>query len=90
MELKEYLEKYALQYLERKKELDDEEYRATIKEVRENLSVLSESRKKEKKIICDRIRNNEKSKKSAWRNVYDYFSAQRNKLSNLEQERNNI
>lgn len=90
LELKEYLEKYALQYLERKKELDDEEYRATIKEVRENLSVLSESRKKEKKIICDRIRNNEKSKKSAWRNVYDYFSAQRNKLSNLEQERNNI
>ena len=39
-----------------------------------------QARKKEEQLIKDRIRNAQNSKKSAWKQVYDYFSAQRNRF----------
>lgn len=87
-ELKEYLERYATEYLEKKKRMDKEEYTTIMREVKNILQEEHDSKTKEKKKILDRVRRSHNARKSAWEQVYDCFSAQRNQLSSMESELN--
>ena len=90
LELKEYLENYAKKYLEKKITIDEKEYVLIIKEVKEILKIVHYDKVKQKGKIINAVKSNQKSRKSAWNQVYDYFFAQRNKLSNLQDEIKNI
>lgn len=89
-ELKEYLEGYAQDYLKRKKKIDNEEYTALIQEIKTILQNECDNRKNEVQKIYYRVCNNHKSRKSAWKQVYDYFSMKRRQLTDLETELNDI
>lgn len=90
IELKEYLERYAVEYLEKKKEIDGEEYIALIQEVEDLLFAAYADKEKQKQKIMNRVRNDQNSRKNAWKQVFDYFSVQREKLLSLERELKNI
>ena len=90
LELKEYLEKYATEYQEKKKSIDEEEYLSLIKDVKTKLKAVYDEKDKQKKKIIEKVKNNQNSRKSAWKQVYDYFSAQRTKLTSLQKELKNI
>lgn len=84
--LKEYLEASAASYLEMKRDVDQREFAALLGEIRAILCEQRDGRKKEKKAILRKVRDQHKSRKSAWNVVYDYFSAQRKRLADLESE----
>lgn len=84
--LKEYLEASAASYLEMKRDVDQREFAALMGEIRAILCEQRDGRKKEKKAILRKVRDQHKSRKSAWNVVYDYFSAQRKRLADLESE----
>lgn len=84
--LKEYLEASAASYLEMKRDVDQREFAALLGEIRAILCEQRDSREKEKKAILRKVRDQHKSRKSAWNVVYDYFSAQRKRLADLESE----
>lgn len=84
--LKEYLEASAASYLEMKRDVDQREFAALMGEIRAILCEQRDSREKEKKAILKKARDRHKSRKSAWNVVYDYFSAQRKRLADLESE----
>lgn len=84
--LKEYLEASAASYLEMKRDVDQREFAALLGEIRAILCEQRDSREKEKKAILKKARDRHKSRKSAWNVVYDYFSAQRKRLADLESE----
>ena len=84
--LKEYLEAFAASYLEMKRDVDQREFAALLGEIRAILCEQRDGRKKEKKAILRKVRDQHKSRKSAWNVVYDYFSAQRKRLADLESE----
>ncbi len=84
--LKEYLEASAASYLEMKRDVDQREFAALMGEIRAILCEKRDSREKEKKAILKKARDRHKSRKSAWNVVYDYFSAQRKRLADLESE----
>lgn len=84
--LKEYLEASAASYLEMKRDVDQREFAALLGEIRAILCEQRDGRKKEKKAILRKVRDRHKSRKSAWNVVYDYFSAQRKRLADLESE----
>ncbi len=84
--LKEYLEASAASYLEMKRDVDQREFAALMGEIRAILCEQRDSREKEKKAILKKACDRHKSRKSAWNVVYDYFSAQRKRLADLESE----
>ncbi len=84
--LKGYLEASAASYLEMKRDVDQREFAALLGEIRAILCEQRDGRKKEKKAILRKVRDQHKSRKSAWNVVYDYFSAQRKRLADLESE----
>ena len=84
--LKEYLEASAASYLEMKRDVDQREFAALMGEIRAILCEKRDSREKENKAILKKARDRHKSRKSAWNVVYDYFSAQRKRLADLESE----
>lgn len=84
--LKEYLEASSASYLEMKRDVDQREFAALLGEIRAILCEQRDGRKKEKKAILRKVRDQHKSRKSAWNVVYDYFSAQRKRLADLESE----
>lgn len=90
LELKEYVENYATEYLEKKKTIDEEEYLSLIEEIKSKLEAAYDEKARQKKKIIEKVKNNHKSRKTAWNQVYDYFSAQRTKLKSLQNELENI
>ena len=84
--LKEYLEASGASYREMKRDVDQREFAALMGEIRAILCEQRDGRKKEKKAILRKARDRHKSRKSAWNVVYDYFSAQRKRLADLESE----
>lgn len=90
LELKDYLEKYASEYIEKKKAIDREDYEVVMNQAKKALLSSRDSKMNETQKIYERIRNNQKSKKSAWTQIYNYFATQRNRLTNLENEMRNI
>lgn len=90
VELRKYLEKYADEYIHNKQFNDDQEFLSTMSKVKEILETEQQKKEQEKQKIYTRNQNNVKSKKSAWKTVYDYFSLKRDKLTDLERELSNI
>lgn len=88
--LKEYLESSAAAYLEMKQDEDQRELAALTKEIRSILCEQRDERKREKREILKKARKRHQSRRSAWNVVYDYFSAQRKRLTDLEKERERI
>lgn len=90
LELKNYLNKYFEKYLEKKYSIDKTELVSLIEEFNDILK----KEKKEKEIeivkIKNRVKNEYKPRRSAWRNVFDYFSINRQQLSLLEDDLKNI
>lgn len=89
-ELKSFLEEYALSYLKKKQELDAKEQYALLKEIRGILQDTRVSKTREMQIRSDNVRSGYRSKMNAWKHVYDFFSSQRHKLTDLERELRNI
>lgn len=89
-ELKNYIEKYAAEYLEKKKAINNEEYETIIKEIKTILKNERDKKMKETQKIFNRVRESQNSRKSAWKQVYEYFLMQRQKLTDLESELRNI
>ncbi|MCI5726961.1 MAG: 50S ribosome-binding GTPase [Clostridium sp.] len=88
--LKEYLEYYATEYLKKKQSIDEEEYVSLLKEISNELQDIYQEKDRQKEEIIENVKNKQKSRKNAWKQVYDYFSAQRTKLTNLQNELRNI
>lgn len=90
LELKNYLNKYFEKYLEKKYSIDKTELVSLIEEFNDILK----KEKKEKEIeivkIKNRVKNEYKTRRSVWRNVFDYFSINRQQLSLLEDDLKNI
>lgn len=89
-ELRDYLEEYAFQYLEKKKDINNEELIVLVCEMKSILQKVRDKKEKEVKKIINKVRDNQKIRRSAWQQVYDYFVAQRNRLTDLKNELNNI
>lgn len=90
LELRQYLETYADEYIHNKKYNDSQEYQSIILKVKELLKTEQQSKEREKEKIYTKNQYNVKSKKSAWKTVYDYFALKRDKLKDLERELSNI
>ena len=90
IELKQYLENYANEYSMEKKNIDNQEYTFLMENVKELLKKECDSKQMQTQNIYNRNKDASKTKHGAWKRVYDYFVMQRNKLSDLERELNNI
>lgn len=90
IELKNYLEQYANEYILHKKSIDSQEYFSLMEEVKAILRQTCDSKQIQIQKIYKRNQNDAKTRRSAWQTVYDYFSMQKKKLSDLEGELNNI
>ena len=90
MELKDYLEKYAEEYLKKKDVINVEEYKKIMIDARRTLQNELNIRKEKVDSVHRQVRNNYKSKKNAWNEVFEYFQNQRRKLTSLENELRNI
>lgn len=86
-ELKDYLEKYADEYLQKKNELDEAELAELLTEIRGILVNKKDEKYKEIKKISDRIKQTAKSKRSTWKDIFTYFSSKRRQY---DQELKNI
>lgn len=86
-ELKDYLEKYASEYLQKKNELDEAELAELLIEVRRILLNKKAEKDKEIKKISDRIKQTAKSKRNTWKDIFTYFSSKRRQY---DQELKNI
>lgn len=89
-ELKKYLEDYATSYLERKKEINNREYDATLYEVKNYLQMLIQEKEQKTEEIYERAYNNQRARRSAWDNVFEHFSWIRCRLTELEEELKNM
>jgi len=85
-ELRNYIETYTVGYLEKKKDINSEEYSMLLQEVKELLISEKISKTKKKEDILKQINDKYKSKKKIWKQVYEYFSEQRTILSSLKRE----
>lgn len=90
IELKQYLEQYANEYIQKKKNIDAQEYATIMSEVKAILEKEYNSKEVQVKKIFNRNKEEAKTKQSTWERVYDYFAMLRKKLSDLESELNNI
>ncbi|MDO4339108.1 MAG: 50S ribosome-binding GTPase [Eubacteriales bacterium] len=90
LEFKNYLEEYAAVYLEKKRALDEREMQALLLEVMGILQNVRNQKMQEVDKIYDQVCSIYKSRSNAWKQVYDFFAAQRQKLAGLEKELNNI
>lgn len=90
VELKTYLEQYAETYLEKKRSIDELEYQTFLREVQDMLTQKSQSRIIQREKIVERNQTAAKTKRTAWQDVYKVFSVQREKLSTLVKELDNL
>ena len=90
LELKQYLEDYAVKYIETKEKMNQEELEVLLLEI---ASILNEKKKLSDNQI-NQIRKNVlekyKSRRSTWNQIYELFSFKRQQLSDLEKEYNSI
>lgn len=89
-ELKTFLEQYADQYLELKKKMDNEELQKLLTEMKSILQKTQRDKEEGISVIQTKVRNRHKSVRSAWVQVYEYFSGQRNRLTSLLDELDSI
>lgn len=85
-ELKDYLEQYAVGFLEKKQSIIEEEYRHLMVEIKTMLDTEKSKKNRTKQQIVDSVKKNHASRENAWKQVYDYFVEKRNKLSYLQKE----
>ena len=90
MELKSYLEEYAPEYLAKRKSIGNWEYAILAKEIKSILQTKRSEKCKEKQRIYDRVCERQKYRRNAWNQVFDYFSLQRRRLTDLENELKNM
>lgn len=90
IELKQYLEDYANEYIRKKKIIDAQEYNSLMVDVKTILEKEFNSKQVKIEEIFNRNKEEAKTKQSAWKKVFDYFVKLREKLSDLERELNNI
>lgn len=90
IELKDYLEEYAPEYLAKKRSIDDCEYVILAEEIKSILQTKRNEKCKEKQRIYDRVCEKQKYRRNAWKQVFDYFSLQRRRLTDLENELKNM
>lgn len=76
-ELRNYLERYSVEYLQKKNEMDNVELVGLLKEIQGILLDEKKSKNEEIKSISNRIRQTVESKKGIWKEVFTYFSTKR-------------
>jgi tRNA U34 5-carboxymethylaminomethyl modifying GTPase MnmE/TrmE len=89
VDLKRYLEDYAEKYIEKKKCIDAQEYHLLVEETQKLLMNERKSKDSELTKIVNRTQAEAKPKRTAWEGVYEFFSIQRRKLSEMIEELNN-
>lgn len=89
-ELKDYIEKYVPEYLSKKQQMDREELHKVLRQLRADLYEKCSKKDNERNRIYKNVQDKYRSKKSAWQQVFDYFSSKRTGLLNAEKELNSI
>lgn len=90
VELRQYLEAYADEYIRNKEYRDRQEYQSILSHVKELLRTDQQRKETEKENIYKKHQDRVKSKKGSWNGVYDSFSLKREKLAGLERELKSI
>ena len=90
IELKQFLESYADQYIKEKYDNDRKEYISILSKTGELLRTKQEDHQQEKHNIYLKNQDKVRTRKAAWDNVYDCFSVKKKRLSNLENELKNM
>lgn len=88
--LRDYLEAYAKDYEKSKQKMDQGEMRQLADEMKRILNQKKSGKQDEKRKIGNRVRDNFRSKRSAWSSVFDYFSSARKQLEDLKAELDDI
>lgn len=90
IELKQYLEEYATQYMVKKAKLNEEEMCVLVFEIRNKLVDEKKLCKVQIDKIMANVKKKYKSRRSAWKQIYDIFAFKRNQLTTLKNEYKNI
>jgi hypothetical protein len=85
-----YLEKYAEKYMEKKRKITTLEYHSLVEETQKILMNERKSKDSQLTKIVNRNQTDAKTKRTAWQGVYELFSIQREKLSVLIKELDNL
>lgn len=86
LKLSEYLESYAQEYLNLKNKIALEDLESLVEEIKKGLSKEKLDFEKEIEQNRNRIVKNYRLRYDAWKTVFEYFSAQRKRLKELENE----
>lgn len=89
IQLKQYLENYAVEYLKKKSEMNEEEMEILVSEIRERLFDEKNLYNKQIQQIQDRVRGNYRIRRNTWEKIYQTFEVKKNQLSTLEKEYEN-
>lgn len=89
-ELRDYLEKYAVSYLETKQNIDRVQLFLLLEKIKAILEKEKTVKNQEVLKIKNRVKERYKFKHSAWKQVFQYFLSSRRQLSSLENELKNI
>lgn len=89
-ELKLFLEKYAKEYLAKKAEMDAEELRILLSEIRNQLLIEKSICNNQINKKLDKISQKYNARRSTWKQIHELFSLKRTQLSTLEKEYQNL
>lgn len=90
LELKNYIENYATEYLGRKQQMDEAELETVLSEIRQQLCRVKQDKTTKQYKAERKVADKYRAQKNAWKNVFDYFSSKRDKLSVAETELRSI
>ena len=86
LELRQYIEEYAKHYAEKKREINQNEYLSTIREVQGILEQINQEKERKVNEIYERAWKAQQTRRNAWDSVYNSFASKRNILTRMENE----
>lgn len=86
LELKQYLEEYAAEYIEKKSEMNEAEMNVLLSEIRKQLVVERSFCYDQIRKISDKVQSKYKARTITWEKIHELFSLKKNQLTTLENE----